>query len=243
MTAIAAPQRARPVQIAPDSPPPPERIRVLVVDADPLARSAIAQMLRATGRFVVIATASDGVEGLELARHYRPDLMLIEAAQPRIDGVDLTRRATAEVPGMRVVVLTVSQSERLALGALQAGASGFLSKEDADPASVADALVAVHAGEVAIPGALARALVDRLRQIPEPGRGVRPIRGPLTSREWEVLDLLIAGVSTREIAERLVLTEDTVYSHVKNTMRKLGVRSRAEAVEAGKHLLEAARAA
>lgn len=221
-------------------PAPLNRIRVLIVDTDPLARRAVADLLRAAGAFVVVATASDGREGVELALHYRPDLVLTATGLEDLDAVEVVRRVTDEAPGTRVVVLTVGSDEHVAMTALRAGASGILTKEQARDGELAEALVAVHAGEVSIPGELARELVERLRRMPEPGRGVRPIRSPLTTREWEVLDLLAAGLTTREIADRLVLTEDTVYTHVKNLCRKLGVHSREQAVRAARDLIAAA---
>jgi DNA-binding NarL/FixJ family response regulator len=223
-----------------DPPPTLNRIRVLIVDGDPLARRAVAELLRAAGSFVVVATAGDGREGVELALHYRPDLVLAATGLPKLDVVDLVRRVVAETHGTRVVVLTVDREDAVAMAALRAGATGVVSKEQARDGALAEALRCVHAGEVSIPGGLARQLVERLRRMPEPGRGVRPIRSPLTTREWEVLDLLAAGLTTRAIADRLVLTEDTVYTHVKNLCRKLGVHSREQAVQAARDLIAAA---
>jgi two-component system, NarL family, response regulator LiaR len=218
---------------------PAGKIGAVVVDADPLARPAITETLRRSGKFTVVAAAGDGVEGLELARHYRPDLLVTEAALPRIDGLELTRRLAVAAPQVRVVVLTVAPDDELAIGALRDGASGVLSKH-IDPAALVRALVGVHAGEAAISRRLTAKLVERLRRLPEAGRGVRPIRSPLTTREWEILDLVAGGGTTRSIADTLVLSDETVSSHIKNIRRKLGVRSRAEAVQSARQLMELA---
>ena len=213
----------------------PSRIGVIVVDADPLARRQIVETLR-PGRFTVVAETRDGVEALELAAHYRPDIVLTEAVLPGIDGIELTRRLATAAEGVRSVLLTVEPEDELALRALRHGAAGVLSKQ-IEPAALQRALAGVHAGEAAISRRLAALVLERVRLLPEPGRGMRPVRSPLTTREWEVLDLVAAGGTTQSIAHPLVLSDETVASHVKNINRKLGVRSRAEAVRAANRLL------
>jgi two-component system nitrate/nitrite response regulator NarL len=218
------------------------KLRVIVADGDPLARGLIVQGLRDSGRFVVVATAADGVEALELASHYRPELLVTEATLPRVNGIELTRRVTAAAPEVGVVLLTVFAEADLALAALRAGAKGVLSKEIGMEA-LSRALVGVHQGEAAVSRLLIAKLVEQLQRVPEPGRGLRPVHSTLTTREWEVLDLLSSGAGTAEVADRLVVTEDTVYSHVKSLMRKLGVRTRAEAIAAARELVQQSAAA
>jgi DNA-binding NarL/FixJ family response regulator len=214
-----------------------QRLRVVIADPDPLARRVVRDELQAHRRFIVSAEARDGVEAIELVRHYRPELLLMEDALPRMDGVAVARALSVSTPQVKIVVFAVMSDTQLR--ALRAGACGFLPKHHG-VAAVARALEAVAHGEAAIPRDLTMRLIERLRQIPEAGNGVRPIRSNLTPREWEVLDFLVQDETTASIARSLNLTEDTVYSHVKNVMRKLGVRTRREAVEAAARLVETA---
>lgn len=223
-------QRFGGARAAPTDDPSP-RVRVLIADPDPLARRIIRDALQERPGFVVPAEAADGVEAVELALHYRPELVLTEAALGRLDGVEVARRITEAAPEVRVVILASVDDEQLQLRALRAGASGFLPKS-VDMDAMRQALRAVSRGEAAVSRALAMRLIERLRATPESGAGIRPVRSVLTTREWEVLDVLSQGASTTDIAYALVLTPDTVYSHIKKIMRKLNVHNRQDAIAA-----------
>ncbi|MGD0979890.1 MAG: response regulator transcription factor [Solirubrobacteraceae bacterium] len=214
---------------------PLPRLRVIVADPDPLARRAIRDALLLERGFVVPAEAKDGVEVVELALHYRPELVLMEVAMPLVDGITACAQIVSRAPSVRVVMFSVPRERETELRALRSGASGFLSKSMSIE-SVGRALRSVASGEAAVSRSLTSYLIEQLRYTTENGRGMRPVKSPLTTREWEVLDLICAGDSTREISAKLFLSEDTVYSHTKSILRKLGVHSRAEAVEAAGRL-------
>lgn len=209
--------------------------RVLIADSDPLARRVVRDALQDDAGFVVPAEASTGIEAVELARYYHPELALMEIALPEIDGIEGTRRISRVAPEVRIVIFSFHDSEEAQLDALRAGACGFVSQE-IDTARIPEALWSVMHGEAVLPRKTTMRLIKALRALPEGGIGMRPVTSPLTAREWEVLDLMTRGDDTRGIAESLVLSEDTVYSHVKNLLRKLGVHSRSEAVRVATEL-------
>jgi DNA-binding NarL/FixJ family response regulator len=213
---------------------------LIIADGDPLARRAIRDWLTAAAEeFVVVAEAADGVEAIELAVHYRPELLLTEVSLPRIDGIAACRKIVGQAPGVRVVMFSVGQPRHIEVEALRAGASGFLSKDSSLDATVR-ALRAVAHGDAAISRSLTMALIELIRRVPLDGSGVRPVKSKLTAREWEVLDLLCSGATNGHIAETLFLSQATVQSHTKNIFRKLGVHSRREAVAVAARLRQIA---
>jgi DNA-binding NarL/FixJ family response regulator len=208
---------------------------VVIADSDPLARRVIRDALQDRAGFVIPGEASTGPEAVELSLHYRPELTLMEVSLPGMDGVSATRRILADAPDVRILIFSLHDGEETQLEALHAGASGFLSKNV--PVDVVSRVVQrVVNGEAAISRTITMRLIERLRLLPEGGTGMRPVRSPLTPREWEVLDLLCEGRDTKRIAEALVLSEETIYTHTKNLLRKLNVHSRQEAVEVAQQL-------
>ncbi len=210
-------------------------VRVLIADGDALARRVVRDTLQGAGGFAVVADAANGAEAIELALHYKPDVAVLEYALPRMDGLLATRRITQGAPDIRVLILASTTEEDIAFHALRAGASGFLSKE-MEIASLPAAVRGLMRGEAAVPRAMTMRLIERLRRVPEGVTGLRPVRSVLTSREWEVIDLLAQGADAQGVAQELVLSLETVSTHVKNLRRKLGARSTAEAIAAAERL-------
>jgi DNA-binding NarL/FixJ family response regulator len=203
--------------------------RILIVDDHPLTRDALAALLTQQG-FDVVGEAADGQEALAVTRKLQPDLVLLDLTMPGMDGLTALPKLREEAPDCEVVVLTASDAEENLLGAIRAGASGYLLKTE-PPEQIAAFLRSVARGEAALSGGVARRLLDRVR---EGGRfdGIPDsITQVLSAREVEVLLLLDEHLGTDEIAQRLFISEHTVRSHVKSLLKKLGVSSRREALE------------
>jgi DNA-binding NarL/FixJ family response regulator len=209
-------------------------IRVVLADGDPLARRTIRDALQSDG-IVIVAEATSGREAIELVGFYRPDALVMDTGVPEIDGIEATRAIHERHPGISIVLVANTADDELGLQALRAGAAGYLSKE-VQPEVLPRVLRGAIEGEAAISRRLAMSLVEKYRRAPRSGSGFRPVRSELTDREWEVLDLVSAGAATDEIARRLVLSTETVRSHLKNLYRKLGVRSREQAIEEARRL-------
>jgi DNA-binding NarL/FixJ family response regulator len=203
---------------------------VIVADDDPLARRTIKQELSEAG-WVVLAEAADGREAVELALHYRPELVLMDVVMPVMDGIEATRRIRDAAPEVTVVMLTNSADNDVGMLGLRSGASGYVTK-DVEPSRVPELLASTLAGIPALSPALTVALIERVRNDSGPGDGMRPVRSQLTPREWEVADLLSRGLTVEAIADELVLSVETIRTHVKNAYRKLDVHSRDDLVEA-----------
>jgi NarL family two-component system response regulator LiaR len=208
--------------------------RVIIADDDPFARRVIKGALQAAG-LTVVAEARNGREAVQLVLHYRPDVVVMDVVMPELDGILATRQILKAKPDQLVVVLTGGGEHELGLLAIRAGAVGFLSKE-ADIDALPRALEGVRRGEAAISREMTRRLIDRYRGTADGAAGLRPIKSPLTAREWEVIDLLTPDRSPEHVAETLVLSPETVRSHIKNIMRKLDVHSRVDAVAAAERL-------
>ena len=211
------------------------RLRVVVIDDDPLVRRMIRDVLR-TEDMMVVGEASDGRDALRVARYYKPDIILLDVVLPGVDGITaLEQMIDDEQIQAKIVVLSVRGERDLGYLALRKGAAGYLNKE-LDLNVLPRVLRDVAEGGAAVSRTLMAELTRRLRELPDAPVGMRPVKSVLTTREWEIVDQLCLGRSTAEIAASLVLSTETVRTHVKNTMRKLKVHSRAEVIEAAERL-------
>jgi DNA-binding NarL/FixJ family response regulator len=205
--------------------------RILLVDDHPLTRSALSGLLTQHG-FDVVGEAEDGGEAVARADELQPDLIVLDLSMPGVDGLTALPRLRDAAPGCEVVVLTASGTEENLLGAIRGGAAGYLLKSE-PPERIVGFLRGVANGEAALSGAVARRLLEQVRAGGGRGSGVPDsIAELLSARELEVLLLLDEHLGTDEIAKRLFISEHTVRSHVKSLLRKLGVSSRREALEA-----------
>ncbi|KRF44258.1 LuxR family transcriptional regulator [Terrabacter sp. Soil811] len=205
-------------------------VRVLVVDDQTLFREALTTLLEMRAEVEVVGAAEDGVEALELVERLRPDVVLMDLRMPVLDGVDTTRRLRVEHPEVRVLVLTTFDGDDEVFPALRAGAVGYLLKDATAPRLV-EAVLAAARGESVLQPSVAAKVLARMSQLPELPSEPRsqPLVDPLTQRELEVLRAVADGLSNREAAERLYLSEGTVKNHVTHVLAKLGVRDRTQA--------------
>jgi DNA-binding NarL/FixJ family response regulator len=202
-------------------------IRVMVVDDHPIWVQAVCADLEGAG-FSVVATAADGGEALRRLPATRPDVVVLDLHLPVLDGVGVTRQVIAAELGTRVLVLSSSGEQEDVLEAVKAGASGYLVKS-ASREELIDAVRRTAAGEAVFTAGLAGLVLGEYRRMagapPEPGA----VPGPqLTERETEILRLVAKGLSSRQIADRLVISHRTVQNHVQNTLTKLQLHNRVE---------------
>ncbi|WP_344856845.1 response regulator transcription factor [Amycolatopsis ultiminotia] len=201
-------------------------LRVVLADDQAVVREGLVTLLGLLPEVEVVGAAADGVQALELVAEHRPDVLLVDLRMPKRNGVETTELVRARYPETEVVVLTTYTDDDSLLGALKAGARGFLTK-DADAEAIARALRSAAAGQSTVDGALQARLVAAATSR-APVR-TQELEG-LTTREVEVLRLIAAGLSNAEIARTLVVSEATVKTHVNHLFAKAGLRDRAQAV-------------
>lgn len=203
-------------------------IRILVAEGDTVARRAIREALCLAG-YDVVAQAADSSQTVAAAERYAPDVAVVDSDLPPDGGLAAVTAMADVAPDTRVILLASNGRVDGALTALTQGAAGYL-RRDIELDALGRAVEGVMKGEAAISRAMALRLLERVRALAGGFDGMRPVRSELTTREWEVVDLLKTGASTSVIAEALVISPDTVHTHVRHLMRKLGVHSRADAV-------------
>ena len=204
-------------------------MRVLLADDHALFRAGIASLLKAWG-LDVVGQAADGKQALELARELEPDLVLMDVGMSPCNGLEATRAIKAELPDVKVLIVTVSEDEQDLFEAIKSGAEGYLLKGMSEE-ELGWTLERISAGEPALSPSLAAKILDEFGRMAREGTG-KPT-GPeneLTNREREVLRLVADAATNREIASRLYISENTVNFHVKNILAKLHLKNRAQAV-------------
>jgi DNA-binding NarL/FixJ family response regulator len=206
-------------------------IGIVVADDHEVVRAGFAALLDTQPDFTVLGTACDGGEAVRVCRELGPDVVLMDVRMPSLDGIEATRQlADADESGPRVLILTTFDLDEYVFDALRAGASGFLLK-DVTAERLFDAVRVIAAGEALLAPAVTRRLIGeftRLRPVPDALAPAAMVT--LTPRETEVLRLVAEGMSNPEIARRLVVTEETVKTHVSHILAKLGLRDRTQAV-------------
>ena len=205
-------------------------IRVLIADDQPVVRDGLAMLLGLIDDVEIVATAGDGIEAVERARAELPDIVLMDLRMPRLEGAEATRQILAALPDTRVLVLTTYADDEFLFPALQAGARGYLTKDETAE-EIEHAIRALIAGHTHLDPAVQQRLVTAVLDHTPPAPASRPdLPDELTPREVQVLKLIAAGLSNNEIADQLVLSHATVKTHINRIFYKTGARDRAQAV-------------
>ncbi|WP_262286127.1 response regulator transcription factor [Micromonospora sp. MA102] len=205
-------------------------VRILLADDQPLLRTGFRMVLGTEDDLDIVAEAGDGVEAVELSRRLLPDVVLMDIRMPRMDGVAATRAIVDARLPVRVLILTTFDLDEYVVGALRAGASGFLAK-DVPAEDLVTAIRTVAAGEAVVAPRILRRLLDRFADVlPDPAATPPKALDALTEREREVLVQVARGLSNAEIARELSVSETTVKTHVGHVLTKLGLRDRVQAV-------------
>ena len=211
----------------------PKPVRVLLADDQRLVRESLGTLLGLLPGIDLIASASDGEEAVALAEEHRPDVVLMDLRMPRVDGIEATRRLREREPNVRVIALTTYADDESVLGALRAGARGYLTK-DASSEDIRNAILTVAKGDAALDPSVQHHVVAALaggEQAANPDAAEESkLPDDLTPREAEVLGLIAEGLTNAEIAERLFVSPTTVKSHINHLFTKAGLRDRAQAV-------------
>jgi two-component system, NarL family, response regulator DevR len=202
-------------------------IRLLIIDDHEMVREGLKAMLLAEPDFAIVGDAANAEQALELIERLHPDIVLLDVRLPGVSGIEVCRIVTEQYPETAVIILTTFTDENLIAQSIQAGARGFIIK-DIERFDLKRAIRAVARGEAAIDTKAAVAVFAQLRRTPQLSQ--EPLPEPLSSQQIVILRLVAQGLSSREIATRLYLSENTVKGYVQEILHRLGVKNRTEAV-------------
>ncbi|HET9921704.1 MAG TPA: response regulator transcription factor, partial [Ktedonobacteraceae bacterium] len=202
-------------------------IRLLIIDDHEMVREGLKAMLVSEPDFSIVGDASNAEQALELIERLRPDIALLDIRLPGTSGIEVCRAVTTNYPETAVIILTTFTDENLVAQCIQAGARGFIVK-DIERFDLKRSIRAVARGEAAIDTKAAVAVLAQLRKAPQ--KTIEPIPDPLSSQQLVILRLVAQGLSSREIATQLYLSENTVKGYVQEILHRLGVKNRTEAV-------------
>jgi DNA-binding NarL/FixJ family response regulator len=205
-----------------------EQIRILIAEDEGLLRGTLAELLGREDGLAVVAACANGRDALIDALHHLPDVVLTDLRMPRMDGIELTRELKEKLPQTAIVVLTAFDDDEHLFAAIKAGAIGYVLK-DASMPQIVEALRAARRGEGFLSPGLVTRVLDEFNRTDRIVRGQREIFAQLTRRETEVLELLAGGMSNRQIAQRLFLSDKTVRNHISVILGKLHANDRTEA--------------
>ncbi len=201
-----------------------QKIRVVIVDDHTIVRKGIGALLAEQTNIQVVGEAGNGVDAVNLSLELEPDIILMDLLMPKMDGIEATRLVTMKKPQIRVLVLTSFAGDDKIYPAIKAGAVGYLLK-DSDPSELIRSINRVYHGEPSLDPIIARKMMKEIMDLP----ALKPVAEPLTAREVEVLQLLAKGLSNEEIAEKLVISEVTVRTHISHLLAKLHMANRVQA--------------
>jgi len=198
-------------------------IRILLVDDHAVVRSGLSKFLMVNKDFELVAEASDGIEAIQMAGQFKPDVILMDLMMPGMDGITATREIHQKYPQIKVIALTSFSEQNMVQGALQAGASGYLQK-NVTAMELGNAIRSAHAGRMTLSSEAAQVLAQSVTQSHLPGNEI-------SERERDVLRCMVEGLNNSEIAAKLFISLGTVKFHISNIFQKLGINNRVEAVK------------
>ena len=206
-----------------------DKLKVLIADDHPLVREALHRALDGEGDIEVVAEASDGEEAVKLASELKPDVVVMDIVMPKLNGIEATRRIKEIAPNIAILILTAYDDDEYVLGLLDAGAAGYLLKS-VRGRDLVRAIRAIRSGESVLHPNIIAKLLKRVMAVPTEAQKSQEL---LSERESEILKLVAMGMSNREIAGKLFLSERTIKAHLSNIFNKLNVASRSEAIIQG----------